>query len=352
MASQSDMDISEENNEGDGKQARQKTTLRRAMLHFKESSGPLTEKDNARISAHLEKMDGVISTSMNLKKSPQELYIHYRAEVITLRSLITEVQQLGYSSASYQPASDNNDIRTILAEEVNKYRNKFLASLVVQIPILILMWVIPYTYPAFLTGIVYFNALPLYILILLILSSFIQFVMGASFYIGAYKSVSHGSANMDVLVVLGTTAAWLYGFILIFISSYDFEKAREQMSMPTMVGMDDVTMQIHEHAHNFEISSTLITVILLGKFLESFSKKQTVDKLSQLASLKVSKATLLKSPPTLSQEGEDIDVDLLVVGDFIKVQNGQTVPIDGMVVMGSGLCNESMLTGEARPVDK
>ena len=111
-------------------------------------------------------------------------------------------------------------------------------------------------------------------------------------------------------------------------------------------------MRIHEHAHNFEISASLITVILLGKYLESFSKKQTVDKLSQLASLKATKAFLLENGKTakLSDNGVETDVDLLAVGDFIKVNNGTIVPIDGMVVLGNGLCNESMLTGESRPV--
>jgi len=289
-----------------------------------------------------------------VKKDPQELIVQYRVETIALRSLVNEVKQLGFESAKYVPSMKNDDIRTILAAEVTHYRNKFLISFVIQIPILILMWVIPYTNPAFLINIVFFDTLPLYIVILLVLSSIIQFGMGASFYFGAFKAVQHGSANMDVLVVLGTTAAWAYGVILIFISNYEFEAARISNSheIASMEEMDPTTMAIHEHAHNFEISSSLITVILLGKFLESFSKKQTVEKLSQLASLKVTKALILKSPPTLTQEGEEVDVDLVAVGDFIKVQNGQTVPIDGMVVIGSGLCNESMLTGEAKPVAK
>ena len=110
---------------------------------------------------------------------------------------------------------------------------------------------------------------------------------------------------------------------------------------------------MHEHGHNFEIAATLIVVILFGKFLESVTKKQTVDKLSQLASLKVSSATLMPdNNAKLSDAGVEIEVDLLVVGDIIKVINGQTIPIDGIVVEGQGLVNESMLTGEAKPVNK
>lgn len=106
--------------------------------------------------------------------------------------------------------------------------------------------------------------------------------MGASFYTGAYKSVRHGSANMDVLVVLGTTAAWLYGVILMFIPRKHAAMIYNNDFMDKdLSGLElHVKHNIHEHAHNFEISSSLITIILLGKFLESFSKKQTVDKLS------------------------------------------------------------------------
>jgi Cu+-exporting ATPase len=114
------------------------------------------------------------------------------------------------------------------------------------------------------------NGNSLYLFLLLILSTLIQFGSGSGFYIGAYKSVKHGSANMDVLVVLGTTSAWLYGVILMFMG--------HNLSL---IQSDEMRrMQIQMHGHNFEISSTLITVILLGKLLEATSKKQTVDKLA------------------------------------------------------------------------
>lgn len=152
---------------------------------------------------------------------------------------------------------------------------------------------------------------------------------------------------MDVLVVLGTSAAWFYGLILIFVGDHAFGTDH----METV--KDHSFHSVHEHAHNFEIAATLITVILFGKFLESVTKKQTVDKLSQLASLKVSKAMLMaETGAKLSDVGTETEVDLLVVGDIIKVINGQTIPIDGLVIQGQGLANESMLTGEAKPVGK
>ena len=121
---------------------------------------------------------------------------------------------------------------------------------------------------------------------------------------------------MDVLVVLGTTAAWAYGVILIFVGDHEFGANTHELMV------EHKRHAVHEHAHNFEIAATLITVILFGKFLESITKKQTVDKLSQLASLKVSKATLMEPGALLSDQGQETEVDLLVVGDIIKVING------------------------------
>lgn len=157
-------------------------------------------------------------------------------------------------------------------------------------PIWVLIWIIKYTNPHFLVSPLIVGVVPLYLVIIMLFSSIIQFVLGAPFYQGAYKSVRHGQANMDVLVVLGTTAAWLYGLLLLFIGNPFLQK---DLFIGLTGDMDPRVHTIHAQAHNFEISSTLITVILLGKFLESFSKKQTVDKLSQLASLRVTKAFLI-----------------------------------------------------------
>lgn len=149
---------------------------------------------------------------------------------------------------------------------------------------------------------------------------------------------------MDVLIALGTTAAWLYAFVLICIGY----KPKDMMDKNMYKEM------IEMHAHNFEISSVLITIILLGKYLESISKKKTVDKLSQLASLKVTKAFLIQSKEneyiTLDAKDQEIEVELLQVNDLIKVYPGGGIPIDGVVLFGKGIVNESMLTGESRPI--
>jgi P-type Cu+ transporter len=112
---------------------------------------------------------------------------------------------------------------------------------------------------------------------------------------------------MDVLVVMGTTSAWLYGIVMICVG-YD-EEFYDMLSIdPKMV-----EMQIMEHAHNFEISAALITIILLGKLIETISKKKTVDQLAQLASLKVTKANLIENLDAVSLESKDREIEVELV---------------------------------------
>jgi P-type E1-E2 ATPase len=110
-------------------------------------------------------------------------------------------------------------------------------------------------------------------------------------------------------------------------------------------------MSIHSHVHNFETASVLIMIVILGKYIESFSKMQTVSQLSSLASLKVTKANLVKDPePNLGSAYNEIAVELLELKDKVFVNPGAAIPTDGTIIVGRGFCNESMLTGEANPV--
>ena len=185
----------------------------------------------------------------------------------------------------------------------------------------------------------------------LIFATIVQFYMGYPFYVSAYKSVKHGSANMDVLIVIGTTSAWLYGTILFFMG-YSDKVVNGKSDMMKM----QYHMEVHSAVHNFETSSILILIVLLGKFIEAYSKLKTIDKLSNLASLKVHKALLLDqkdlSKVSLNSEFKEIAVELLQIRDLVMVQPGGAVPTDGQVVLGRGSCNESMLTGESRAVIK
>ena len=194
-----------------------------------------------------------------------------------------EVDAVGFE-AKVDSVADKSDIRKIIEESVARYRGKVLMSSLLFVPIFFLIWVMPYVAPAEITKYNGWNGVPLFVYLNALFATIIQVVMGTPFYLSAVKSLKHRSANMDVLVSMSTTSAWLYGLTLLLVG-YDYEDIHNTMNY---------RMQVMEHAHNFEISSALITIILIGKYIETLSKKKTVDKLAELASLKVTKAMLVE----------------------------------------------------------
>ena len=176
------------------------------------------------------------------------------------------------------------------------------------------------------------------------ISSVYLMVFGKKYFESAAASLRHKNANMDVLVSMGTSFAWLYGVALILIGYPETENTLELHKL------------LHGHAHNFETASVLITIISIGKYIEAYSKVKTVDKLSELAQLRVKKANLLKEQDKkkakINGKSREIPVELLKIGDLVVVDPGSPVPSDGIVIIGRGQCDESMLTGESQPVHK
>src|SRR5699024_3336432 len=154
----------------------------------------------------------------------------------------------------------------------------------------------------------------------------IQFIIGWQFYDGAYKNLRNGGANMDVLVALGTSAAYFYslyeGFKTIGNPGYD------------------------PHLY-FETSAILITLILFGKYLESNAKSRTTAALSELLNLQAKQARVIRSGDEVMIPVEDV-----VVGDIMLVKPGEKMPVDGVVTKGRTSVDESMLTGESIPIEK
>lgn len=154
----------------------------------------------------------------------------------------------------------------------------------------------------------------------------VQFIIGWQFYTGAYKSLRSGSANMDVLVALGTSAAFFY-------SLYE--------SIKWMRGLTN-----DPHLY-FETSAVLITLILFGKYLEARAKSQTTNALSSLLNLQAKDARVMRNG-----KEQLVSIDALQVGDHIIVKPGEKVPVDGVIIKGNSSVDESMLTGESIPVEK
>ncbi|KAH1077755.1 hypothetical protein GYH30_053014 [Glycine max] len=218
-------------------------------------------------------------------------------------------------------------------EEIRQYYRSFLWSLVLTIPVFLTSMVLMYI-PGIKHGVdaKVVNMLTVGEIIRWVLATPVQFIIGKRFYSGAYKALRLGSPNMDVLIALGTNAAYFY-------SVYSVLRA--------------ATSQGFKGTDFFETSAMLISFILLGKYLEVLAKGKTSNAISKLMNLTPDTAILL----TLDSEGnvvgeEEIDSRLIQKNDVIKVIPGAKVAADGFVIWGQSHVNESMITGEARPVAK
>lgn len=152
------------------------------------------------------------------------------------------------------------------------------------------------------------------------LATVVQFYIGRRYYVNAYKSLRGGGANMDVLIALGTSAAYFYSIYHV------------------LIGSDQLY---------FESSAVVITLILLGKVFEKRAKTRTTDAISKLMGLQAKKANVIKNGKTIETDIEDV-----MVGDKILVKPGEKIAVDGIIVEGSSSIDESMITGESMPVQK
>ncbi len=156
---------------------------------------------------------------------------------------------------------------------------------------------------------------------MLILATPVQFYVGWQYYVGAFKALRNRSANMDVLIAMGSSAAYFY-------------------SLPIVLGW------LHGHVY-FETSAVIITLIKLGKYLEARAKGRTSDAIRKLISLRPKSARLIRDGVEM-----DVPVEDVRVGDLVLVRPGEKIPVDGVVVEGRSTVDESMLTGESLPVEK
>ncbi|KAI5390559.1 Copper-transporting ATPase hma4, variant 3 [Lathyrus oleraceus] len=217
--------------------------------------------------------------------------------------------------------------------EIRMYRNQVLLSCLFSVPVFMFSMILPMLppYGIWLNYKIH-NMFTLGLFLRWILSSPVQFIVGKRFYLGAYHSLRRWSANMDVLVALGTNAAYFYSVYVVI----------KTLTSATFQGQDF-----------FETSSMLISFILLGKYLEIMAKGKTSAALEKLVQLVPDKAYLLDFDTNGNVVGEtEIDTELIQKNDMIKIVPGAKIPADGIVIKGKSCVDESMITGESRPVNK
>lgn len=266
-----------------------------------------------RIEKVLNQTQGVQQATVNL--TTEQALIKYYPSATNTEALIKRIQNIGYDAETKISSKEQSNRKK---QELKHKRNKLIISAILSLPLLLVMVVhiSPISIPSILVN-------PW---VQLILSTPVQFIIGWQFYVGAYKNLRNGSANMDVLVAVGTSAAYFY-------SIYEM--------------MMWLTHQTHHPHLYFETSAILITLILLGKYLEARAKSQTTNALSELLNLQAKEARVIKENKEIM-----LPLDKVKVGDTLLIKPGEKIPVDGKVTKGDTSIDESMLTGESIPVEK
>ncbi|WP_181349569.1 heavy metal translocating P-type ATPase [Thalassobacillus sp. CUG 92003] len=268
---------------------------------------------SSRIEKVLNKMEGIDEAAINLTNETGK--ITYFKGVTSQQAIIDRIQKLGYDAS---PRADQASKSEQKEQELTHKRWQLGISGLLSFPLLLTMF-------AHLFG------LPIPQLLMnpwfqMALATPVQFIIGWTFYQGAYHNLKNGSANMDVLIALGTSAAYFYSVTEIF----------RGMAQP------DSTIHLY-----FETSAILITLVLVGKYFEAVAKGRTTMAISKLMNLQAKEARVMRE-----EQESMVPVEQVVQGDIVKVKPGEKIPVDGIVINGETTVDESMITGESMPVSK
>jgi len=270
---------------------------------------------SAKIERKLNKLEGVAQAAVNL--STERATVTYDPAVIKVSEIIRSIEKLGYQAVRVDemPVDREKELRE---KEIQQLRRELIIGAVLSSPLILAMVLaligidVPFLH---------------HWLFQLILATPVQFIIGFRFYRNAFFALRAMSPNMDVLIAMGTSAAYFYSVYNSFF----------QEMMPGMK-MKDLY---------FEASAVIITLILLGKYLEAVAKGKTSEAIKKLMGLQPKTARVIRN----GQE-TDVAIEEVEVGEVIVVRPGEKIPVDGVVIEGSSAVDESMLTGESLPVEK
>lgn len=269
---------------------------------------------SARIEKALNKKEGVTNAYVNF--ATEKAVVSFDSNVTTTEAIEQVVAKAGYS-AILDLAENQESLEKAQEKEFKILKFQLILGTVLSLPMVIAMFAVMFKVDA---AWVHFLHNPW---VQLLLTTPVQFYIGARFYKGTYLSLKNGSATMDVLIALGTTSAYL-------LSIYNgfFSKPAGHLY--------------------FEASAVIITLILLGKYLEHLAKSRTNTALKQLLDLQPKTALILDE----NNQPKEVPVEAVKINDLILIQPGRSIPVDAEVVFGYTSIDESMLTGESLPVEK
>ncbi|MBX9971065.1 copper-translocating P-type ATPase [Priestia aryabhattai] len=270
-----------------------------------------------RIEKRLNKLEGVDKATVNF--ALETVLVEYNPEQVSISEMKEAIKKLGY--ALEQKKENTGEQIDHRQKEIEKQKGKFLFSVILSFP---LLWAMVSHFE--FTSFIWLPDMFMNPWVQLSLATPVQFIVGRQFYVGAYKALRNKSANMDVLVALGTSAAYFYSLYLSIMS----------------IGSNTHMVELY-----YETSAVLITLILLGKLFEAKAKGRSSEAIKKLMGLQAKNATVVR-------DGQEmiIPIEEVLEGDIVYVKPGEKVPVDGEIVEGQSALDESMLTGESIPIDK
>lgn len=262
---------------------------------------------SSRLDKVLNKIEGVESANVNL--STNLATITFKSGAVEDKEILDTIKKAGFSG-EIEVKRDFDREKELREKEIKSLKTSFIISAILSIPLFSVMFLQMAGIETILD-----NGW-----VQLLLATPVQFIIGRRFYKGAYNSLRGGGANMDVLVSMGTSAAYFYSLYNLLNGSNEFY---------------------------FESSAVIITLILLGKTFEAIAKGKTSEAIKKLMGLQPKTANVIR-------DGEEVEILIedLKVKDIVVVRPGEKVPVDGIIVKGHSSLDESMISGESIPVDK
>ncbi|MGB3717377.1 MAG: heavy metal translocating P-type ATPase, partial [Candidatus Promineifilaceae bacterium] len=272
------------------------------------------------IEQRLNKVDGVLEASVNF--ASEKASVTYAPGAVTRAELVAAVRQAGYDVVEVAEDEELEDAEaTARKAEIKHQQKRFIVGLIFSTPLFLLSMARDLGFLGEWGDAIWVNWF------FMALATPVQFYVGWDYYVGAVKSLRNRSANMDLLVALGSSVAYFYSVIV---------------TIALTLGSEALGMHVY-----FETSAVIITLIVLGKLLEARAKGQTSEAIKKLMGLQAKSARVVR-------DGTEMDIPIAEVinGDTVIVRPGEKIPVDGIVVDGHSAIDESMITGESMPVDK
>jgi Cu+-exporting ATPase len=273
-----------------------------------------------KVEKALSSLKGVVHASVNF--ATERASVEYIPGAVGIRDFKRAVQEAGYQVLEVREEDIVEKERLVREAELSRLKWKFIIGAILLAPILILM------YGTSLLERWVGLSRDLNFFIQFLLATPVQFWAGGQFYVGFWKATKHKTSDMNTLIAVGTSAAYLYSFIATFFPHLFMARGL----------MADVY---------FDTSAAIIVLILLGRFLEARAKGRTSEAIKKLIGLQPKRAKVVRDGSEI-----DIPVEDLAVGDIVIVRPGEKIPVDGMVKEGYSSVDESMVTGESLPVEK